>query len=364
MEYGANNTLRFINFVGVIYLEGFIIEVVPKVALSAEDNRKALISMLHHARYLSVDFYDRIASGMRQDHLLDALLAAYVHRLQDELQRGSYKGYIEHVENRGMLRGKVLVTEHLRMNAFTPSRVVCQFDEHSDNNRLNQILKFALRIAQRRVSDRLYMQIERCLALMSDVEDRLITRDDFDRLVWNRQNERFRDVVLFAKLIIDKVSIHHIGDRHQSFSFLFEMNMLFEAYIGAALMEIAGPANVHSQHTEKKLLLNKKTNRMNIQLKPDFVIGDSEMILDTKWKSAVYNGRLAYQQSDLYQMYAYVTAYEKATRCILVYPYQEEFEAPVWQVIDTNKSIEMAWVRLHDYEATKEDLWRILNYAP
>lgn len=359
VEYGAYHRLRFINFVGVICLEGVTIEILPKVAAAADDNRKALISMLHHARYLSVAFFEQVSNGPGQDHLLDAFLAAYVQRLQEELQRGVFKSYMEQEENRGVLRGKVLVSEHMRKNAFAPTRVMCRFDEHSENNRLNRLLKCALRIAHKRIAYRMHLQIERCLALLDDVEDGIFHREELDKLEWNRQNERFQDVALFARLIIEKASVHHAGDGHRSFSFLFEMNKLFEAYVGEALKEVAGPGNVFSQHKEKRLLRNTKTNRMNIQLKPDFVTSEG-VILDTKWKNAVVNGRYAYQQSDLYQMYAYVTAYKESSRCILLYPYQEEIDRPVWNVVDTDKTIEMAWVRLTDYSATKEDLRRIL----
>ncbi|MFC5648610.1 McrC family protein [Paenibacillus solisilvae] len=360
VEYGASDRLRFINFVGIICLDEWTIEILPKISVSINDDRKALISMLHHARYINVPFYEQVSNGWGYDHLLDALLAAYVHRLQEELQRGVFKNYMEQVENRSVLRGKILVTEHLRKNAYAPTRVMCQFDEHSVDNRLNRILKYALRVAQRRIAYRMHLQIERCIGLLDEVEDVVIAKEVLNELEWNRQNERFQDVALFAKLIIEKASIHHVGDNHISFSFLFEMNKLFEAYVGEALTEVLGAGRVRSQDTEKKLLLNKNTNRMNIQLKPDFVTSDG-IILDTKWKSAVWNGRYAYQQSDLYQMYAYVTAYKEVIRCVLVYPYQEEVVAPVWNVIDTEKTIEMVFVRLGSYSATKQDLKEILG---
>jgi 5-methylcytosine-specific restriction enzyme subunit McrC len=360
VEYG-HRRLRFVNYVGVLHIAGVTIEILPKIALSPEDNRRALLSMLRHAGYFSISFFDRVANGQGRDSLLDSFLAAYVHRLQEELQRGIDRSYVEQTENRNALRGKVLVTEHLRQNSFVKTRVMCRFDEHSENQLLNQVLKAALRIAQKRIGSRLPLQVERCLALMDGVEDREVRRDELSRVQLNRQNERFRDALLFAQLILERASIHHQGDDGQAFSFLFEMNKLFEAYIGVALQEVLGPGRVYSQHEGKKLLLNTKTNRMNIQLRPDFVTADGHTILDTKWKSGTVQGRLAYQQSDLYQMYAYVTAYKDATRCILLYPYQEEYDYPVWQVIDTSKTIEMASVRLDDYESTKADLVKIFS---
>lgn len=177
----------------------------------------------------------------------------------------------------------------------------------------------------------------------------------------NRQNERFSDVALFSKLIIEHASIYSRGQRSSSFSFLFPMNLLFEKYIEVALKEAVGIESVISQHAEKRLLLNKKSGYRNILLKPDFVINE-EIIVDTKWKSAVYQGRSNYNQADIYQMYAYVTAYKQATRCILLYPKQETQQVlPIWEVVDTEKTIEMQMVRIDSLEHTLEDLREIMG---
>lgn len=111
--------------------------------------------------------------------------------------------------------------------------------------------------------------------------------------------------------------------------------MLFEKYIEVALREIMDNNGKNSQHAEKRLLRNKKIGRQNILLKPDFVMNNM-LILDTRWKSAANNGRSSYVQADIYQMYAYVTAYKEVKQCVWLYPKQEgEAIHPVWEVIDT-----------------------------
>lgn len=108
------------------------------------------------------------------------------------------------------------------------------------------------------------------------------------------------------------------------------------------------------------MLRNKKSGRENILLKPDFVV-NNELIIDTKWKSATVNGRSKYVQSDLYQMYAYVTTYKNVNGCILLYPKQEgEEEHPVWEIVDTDKTVEMQAVRIDDYWKTVGELKEIL----
>ncbi len=84
--------------------------------------------------------------------------------------------------------------------------------------------------------------------------------------------------------------------------------------------------------------------------------------MDTKWKSATNNGRSSYVQSDIYQMYAYVTAYKEVKRCILPYPKQEiEAVHSVWEVIDTEKTIEMCTKRIDEFSETVRELKKILQ---
>lgn len=89
---------------------------------------------------------------------------------------------------------------------------------------------------------------------------------------------------------------------------------------------------------------------------------DNVIIMDTKWKSATNNGRSSYVQSDIYQMYAYVTAYKEFQRCILLYPKQEgEVIHPVWEVIDTEKTIEMCTIRMDEFSETVRELKEIIQ---
>ena len=124
------------------------------------------------------------------------------------------------------------------------------------------------------------------------------------------------------------------------------------------------------QHKEKRLLINLHSGRENILLKPDFVVSKRdqneyipELILDTKWKSIFSGSRLTYNQADIYQMYAYITTYKTAERCILLYPMVNgPAILPKWRVPDAmpDKYIELVMIRLDRLENTIEDLGKVL----
>ncbi|MBL3641742.1 McrC family protein [Peribacillus frigoritolerans] len=355
--------LRFINYVGVIQCSDVRYEIVPKITLNPVNDQKALLAMLSVTGFLPISFYDQVQNGEEKGNLLDAFLTSFITRLLPELQKGIYKTYERQEDNLYALRGKLQLSKHVRQNMFQKSNAYCAFDEHTENNSLNQLFKCALLIVKRSAKNhRLTLHLERCLGFLEKVDLVQFSQSNLKSIIFNRQNERFRDAALFAKLIIERADIYNQRRNASSFSFLFQMNLLFENYIEAALKEVVGTNALISQDTEKRLLRNKKSGYHNILLNPDFVI-DNKIILDTKWKSSSYNGRSRYVQSDIYQMYAYVTAYKDVERCVLLYPKQEgETDYPVWEVIDTEKkTIEMCAVRIDEFSETVSELKEILN---
>ncbi|MGX5469128.1 McrC family protein [Bacillus toyonensis] len=354
--------LRFINYVGVIQCSNVRYEIIPKIKLTPIDDRKALLGMLSITGFLPISFYEEVLNGEETGDLLTAFLTTFLTRLLNELRKGTYKTYERHEENLNTLRGKLELSKHIYKNAFQKTKAYCAFDEHTENNELNQLFKCALLIVKKHTKiHALKLYLERCLGYLERVDVVHFTEKEIKSIIFNRQNERFRQAALFAKLIVERATIYSKGRGASSFSFLFQMNMLFEKYIEVALEEAVSNHEIISQHAEKRLLRNKNSNRENVLLKPDFVINNM-IIVDTKWKSATNNGRSSYVQSDIYQMYAYVTAYKEVKRCILLYPKQEgEAIHPVWEVIDTEKTIEMRTVRIDEFFETVRELKEILK---
>ena len=150
------------------------------------------------------------------------------------------------------------------------------------------------------------------------------------------------------------------------FTLLFEMNYLYEEYIGTVLKEIMCEEEdilVSTQEKAKYLLYNEKRNKEEISLKPDIVIYKGEIpkiIIDTKWKRGTWNGKENYSQGDVYQMYAYITSYKECEKCVLLYPKEEDGGDVLWSVKGyDNKGILMRNVDLSSYEKTKENLKEI-----
>jgi 5-methylcytosine-specific restriction enzyme subunit McrC len=100
------------------------------------------------------------------------------------------------------------------------------------------------------------------------------------------------------------------------------MNLLFESYVYDYLKRKGGFENIKNQ--DKKHYLAYENEKGRFALKPDIVIDEGKIIVDTKWKIlSESKSNQGISQSDIYQLYAYGTKYETCEKLYLIYPKDE-----------------------------------------
>lgn len=369
----AYKKFRFINFVGFIQLSTVYIEILPKLSLTEDldEDRRALINMIIRSGYFNLQLDYSSQSIMKNHSLLEILSLLYLKELNNQLNRGIHKEYIQERENLNKIKGKIIIKEQVKNICLCRNKAYCSFDEYSEDNSLNRVFIEAVRVIIKNVSfNNVIVDGSRAIAVLGDVSYSKDVLQDMKNVSFDRKNTRFKNAFKFAEHILKSYNFMNKIGLDDSFSALFQMNILYESYISTVIKQVwrGSGKKVKLQNTEKRLLRNVNTNRKNILLKPDIVLeeflNDEKIIVDTKWKAVEYNGYLSYEQSDIYQMYAYVTAYEKAKRCILLYPYlNSERQYPKWQLMEhhDDKFIEIKVVRLDKVKNTIEDLKKILE---
>ncbi|WP_077618321.1 McrC family protein [Bacillus sinesaloumensis] len=373
----GNRRLRFINLVGVIQLNTVRIEILPKINLSHEESvvdRRALLNMLSITKQLPVQLNNQTISQYEKIDLSHLLAYLFVTELYKAIKRGIYRDYKQKRENLKHLKGRLLVTQHIQKNANQSIHAFCEYDELSVNVHLNQVLKAALRVIFPFIQNsNLRIQSMMIFELYEEVDDVYVDTNMLRNIAINRQNQHFKNVLALAEAILKSKSMNTENNNQIAFSFLFKMNDLYEAYVGECLSMLLAPTTSYKldlQHKEKRLLINIRSGRENIALKPDFVVSKIEdneaipiLILDTKWKSIFSGTNINYNQADIYQMYAYITAYQTAKRCIILYPnVLERSQLPKWKVPEVipEKYIELTLIRLDQVENTVADLGKVI----
>lgn len=364
------NKIKFINYVGIIKINNLIIEILPKISLSNDiiKDRKMLIFMLSKCNKLSVDIKELLNSNILNNSLLDILAKVYSKKLLNELQKGLYREYVSKEEALSIIKGKILISKSIKENTINKNKMNCKYDEFTEDNLFNAILKRAINVILFSIkNDDVKKELNIINNLFNDVSDIYISNNIILNYKLNRMNNRFLECFTLAKLILLNSSMDKSLGKENGFSILFEMNYLYEEYIEVLLKEAFNDTNIsiNTQEKSRYLLWNTLKERNEIALKPDIVIykdNKPKVIIDTKWKSSSINNREIYSQSDIYQMYAYITTYTECEECILLYPKFEDISHSHWKLNQNigDKKILISEISLESYEKSKEELFKLV----
>jgi 5-methylcytosine-specific restriction enzyme subunit McrC len=341
-DWRYRNRVRATQYVGVVQLPGLTIEILPKVDVNPTPRemekaeislaRQNLLFMLSITKNIPIRERDLAAVQTEKMPLLEALIALFVTRLHNELRRGLDHAYVHHEQNQNYIRGKLLLSEHLRENRQHAERFFVGFDEFVADTWLNRILKATCRrlLAESR-NIGVQQRLREGLLLFGDVGDCELRTYHFDRVTFNRNNERFRCLLDFCRFVHDRSSPSFQRGEIRCFSLFFPMDRLFEEFIAEYVKLHAvhlglERSNVYIQArgAVRWLLKDAASGKPMFRLRPDVIIRDSaactRLILDTKWKRLSWTIRGvggAVDSADIYQLYSYAHRYDCGDNVLL-----------------------------------------------
>jgi 5-methylcytosine-specific restriction enzyme subunit McrC len=273
-------------YCGILNIEGNDYYILPKITTDEQHNLDTFIYMLMYAYDIEIKNEDLSGSANQKHRLFQLLINIFTKKLLHQLQVGLYREYITFQDNLTTLRGKYLINENLKYN-ITHQKIYCEYDEFSLDNPLNRFFLYAVKYLLP------YAENKKELRLIEAIFDETSYRHfDLHRsssLTFNRLNVRYQQSVDSGMLLL-KHLIPLFAKGKQSFAFLFDMNELFEKFIGKIFVDI-----------ESKTLLQNERNFGNLKLIPDIVMPG--MIVDTKYKRV--RDRQDISAADKYQMFAY-----------------------------------------------------------
>ena len=328
-RHGPRQSLVAQNFVGVINLGRDQVEILPKIECDVSQVRRNLVAMI--STVLDLELYDGDASKVEKssDSILEILIRLFCDRLWQSIRRGMVRRYESRTDNLTVLRGRLSVTDQIRHNLARPDRLACVFDEFSENNSLNQALKAALRVlskvAQSQSNQRNIAELIFCFQDVDDVPPATIK---WGLTSTNRLSVRYKPLLALARLFIEGKSPDVVSGAGEGFALLFDMNELFERYVGVIARRVFGAQGLTvSLQGPKRHLARHANGNPVFELRPDIVAshdGQTAFIIDTKWKrlkEAEY--REGVTSADVYQMFAYATQYI-APDVVLLFPHHSK----------------------------------------
>ena len=343
--FWGNREVKFASYCGVISLGDLSVEILPKIygieADDVESSRKALVQMLYRARHLKLCKAGTAGINLQKRFLLDIFILHFCEQLHAQLTRGMIRKYVRREKDLSVLRGKLKIGEHLKQNLAHRERLFCQYDELSTDNVYNQVLKHVLGIMLKRARGiRALQQVSELLARFEPISnlavDAVATVDSlsFDRLT-ERYGEIFKQCGFFLRGFYPGVT----KGKTDCLALMFDMNMLFEAYVGTELRRETKGENirVREQGPQKYFARREDSGKQVFMMKPDFSFlnksGDPVSIADAKWKRLdSEEQKLGITQADMYQIGSYASRY-CVRNLALLYPMQEKLTKPIKMIL-------------------------------
>ncbi len=342
------NKLQFTEYVGVIQVGDFAIEVLPKVgrvdAAEAMKWRRVLVKMLSEARVIASPVNEADLARTRSP-LIDLYLNAFLIEAHDVVHRGLVKRYRREEGNVGVLKGRILFAKQLRHNALHAERMFTEHQKFDRDNIVNQILKLALSIVARSASSMHVTAAAKELLLAFDgVAMPALSACTVAGFVWRRDTERYRSALQLALLIIENYSPDMRAGTEHVLAIMVDMNRLFEKYVLVQLNRAKSAfSGIGIQVTDQvKFVLWGESG-----LRPDVTIDWVEqgkprrVILDTKWKLPDAG---VPSDPDLKQMYAY-NLHCGAELSVLVYPHTAAGSPDIDRAFEIGRTPALAQLR-------------------
>ncbi|NRU21947.1 5-methylcytosine-specific restriction endonuclease McrBC regulatory subunit McrC [Clostridium beijerinckii] len=134
-------------YVGFIKIKNKTIQVIPKIFKNNDnENLHFLLYMLQYTEKLKIKNFSLTSFNKIDGSFFEVFIWLYARNLLDILKPGIKKQYVVNEENSNFLKGKFLIGEHIKYNNFNNAKFFCSFDEFTEDNRLNQILKYVSNI--------------------------------------------------------------------------------------------------------------------------------------------------------------------------------------------------------------------------
>ena len=321
LKIGQDKNHKFIkaqNYVGVIQTRsGTTIEILPKISdadENIENSRKTLLKMLKTLKKSPFKNFNMAHLKSTKLPLFEIFIEMFLEELSILIQRGIKNDYITQKENQKFLKGKLLIKNQIKYNSIHKERFFVEYQDYLSDRVENRLIKTTLKLLYKKSkSNRNRQRIREFLFVFDEVSFSKDIKRDFSKVNLDRQMRYYEQTLLWCKTFLLENSFSPYKGKDVAFALLFDMNQLFESYVGVYLKNRC--KNVSLQDMGKHLVDEPK----KFALRPDIVIRSKNktIIADTKWKKIENEKDIS--QNDMYQLYAYAKKY-KSKRVYLIYP--------------------------------------------
>jgi len=274
---------------------------------------KNVYYMLAYAfRALSADEYDDLA-GEDFEHMHDLFAAILAKGITRQVKQGLYREYLERTEDLTTVRGKVELQGTLRNRIAKSQRISCEYDELSENNLHNQVIKTTSMVLLRHgeVSENHRADLRKVMLYFSSVDEIEPAEIRWDAIRFHRSNVSYRFLLSICQLVLDGMLITTDEGERKLAKFVDDqlMSRLYEKFI---LEYYAAECDcAYASSPQIKWALDDGFGTMLPVMQSDIVLSKRNrvLIIDAKYYTHTMQQSFdvsTIRSANLYQIFTYV----------------------------------------------------------
>lgn len=277
---------------------------------------KNIYYMLSYAfQTLKESGFDCVA-GEDFDNIHDLLAAILIHGVGNQIRRGLYREYIPQAEALSGLRGRILISESIKQQTLRQRKLVCAFDEFTEDSLHNQVLKATMRLLLRLGSVKMESrkQLRKLLLFFNNVSDVAPSAIRWDTLKYHRNNAAYRMLINICYLVVKGLLLTTETGNYSLAKWLSDeqMHRLYEKFVLSYYQKEHPEFNARAAQIDWDIADGADRAFLPV-MQTDITLtsGNRTLIIDTKWYSHTMqthpmHGSTTFISSNLYQIYTYV----------------------------------------------------------
>lgn len=280
-------------------------------------DKSILINNIYHMlsyafRTLNQKNFDDVAVESF-DEMYDLLAAILAKGIGIQLKQGLYREYINRQEELPVMRGKINMPSTIK-NRLAHKRVLtCDFDELSENNLFNQIIKTTVTLLLRnvKVKSEYKDDLKKKLLFFSNVDILEPTSIRWSSIRFQRNNQTYRMLLSICQLIIEGMLITTDAGDYRLASFVDEQRMcrLYEKFILEYYSRHYPELTVSASQIPWSVDDGIRTMLPVMQGDIHLQMGNTVLIIDAKYYShttQTHYDKHTIHSNNMYQIFTYV----------------------------------------------------------
>lgn len=243
-------------------------------------------------------------------NLFAAILAKGIGR---QLKQGLYREYLNRKEDVTVVRGKIDIPGTIQNHLARKRVLTCEYDELSENNLLNQILKTTIMLLLRhaKVDQEYKNDLKKEMLFFSNVDVIDPTTIRWSAIRFQRNNNTYRMLVSLCQLVLEGMLLTTDDGEYRLNSFIDEqrMNRLYEKFILEYYAKEC--PKVSAMASQIPWVLDDGVGTMLPVMQSDIMLtkGSDVLIIDAKYYTHTIQTQYdvyTLHSANLYQIFTYV----------------------------------------------------------